>query len=566
MKNIIETFNSKKHHNKLIGENFFVFDSNNLETIRSHMYGFCISENGILTENYYKKIKYYEDPSPQGSYILIRKIGDEIRINQDFLGSYGLYIYENKNKEYFALSNSFLLLEEFLIEKQNMSFNKDFADNLIISGLCSPSIHETLIKEIIKLPSNTVVIINKKKKAFQLLYIDYKENTIPLESEEGLLIIDKWVDKWGYIFRSLRRKTNNLSFDLSGGFDTRLVLSLLISSGIDMNDILIKSITDKKYVHKEDFKIASNISKTIGFKLNEKRLDNKSTLWSTQNTLFCSIYSKLGFHKEFYLKNQYFSKPRFSFTGNGGEIIRGKPGYDIKMYLEKISSQAKQIPDYEKEFYNSSMRLCNRSIDLLKKEKTYNNEYEVSSDFYFKGRARNHFGKSAIEGFLANIYLIQPLIDPDIKKIKFNTNSKKAHDFISYIYLRFGKDLIYFHFQGNRTLNSESIKKAVILNNKIQPYKIKTDLNKNFYIDNKRKSPAFSSHENKNGDDFLKEIFKTNKVIKNINKLYNNGIYKWAKNYSFTSNYFPLRHIYSLLAVSKILDDLSRNEKFMKKK
>lgn len=48
---------------------------------------------------------------------MIKKIGNEIKINQDFYGSFGLYIYENKDMKYFAISNSFLLLEEYLLGK-----------------------------------------------------------------------------------------------------------------------------------------------------------------------------------------------------------------------------------------------------------------------------------------------------------------------------------------------------------------------------------------------------------------------------------------------------------------
>ena len=29
------------------------------------------------------------------------------------------------------------------------------------------------------------------------------------KSEEGLKLIDNWVNKWAYIFRSLKKKTNN---------------------------------------------------------------------------------------------------------------------------------------------------------------------------------------------------------------------------------------------------------------------------------------------------------------------------------------------------------------------
>lgn len=162
---------------------------------------------------------------------------------------------------YFAISNSFLLLEEYLIDKQNISLNKEFCDNFIISKLCSPSIYETMIKEINKLPSNIIIVININKRNCKFYYIDYKENSIPLESEEGMNIIDKWVVKWGYIFRSLQKKTKNFSIDLSGGYDTRTVFAILITSGIYLNKVLIKSAKDKKNpCHEEDFQIDTNIS------------------------------------------------------------------------------------------------------------------------------------------------------------------------------------------------------------------------------------------------------------------------------------------------------------------
>jgi hypothetical protein len=65
--------------------------------------------------------------------------------------------------------------------------------------------------------------------------------------------------------------------------------------------------------------------------------------------------------------------------------------------------------------YNSSLRLCNRSIILLKQNKTYYNDYEITAVFYCKGSTRHHYGKDALESFLSNIYILHPLIDPDIK-------------------------------------------------------------------------------------------------------------------------------------------------------
>ena len=510
--------------------------------------------------NNYKRYGYNEEPEPIGAYVMIRKIGNEIRLNQDFLGSYGIFLYESQNKEYFALSNSFLLLQEFLVGKQNISINKDFADNLLVSDLCSPSIHETLINEIIKLPSNTIININIENKILKVLFVDYQENTIPFESEEGLKIIDSWIDKWGYIIRSLKNKTDNIYSDLSGGFDTRVMLSILVSSGINLSHILINSATDNKHGHDEDFTIASNISSKFGFKLNNFILNQKNIRWGLKNTLFCTKYSKLGFHKEFYLKDRFYEFPRFGFTGSGGEIIRGAPGCPIFQYIKSISSKGKQIKGHEEEFFISSMKLCNRSISILKKRKTFDNDYEISSFLYSKGRARNHFGTLAVENFIPNIYILQPLIDPDIKKIKYDISRNQSHDLIAYIYIRFGHNLTNFPIEGKRYINPESIKKAKILNNKLNPFIIKSDYNSNFFIDNLRISPVPQSNENNNVNEYLRNVFKSSKFIKIINEIYDNNVYNWANEYRNKSNYFPLRHYYGLYAISTIYEKIS-NEK-----
>ena len=97
MKNEIVKRKLNEQTNKLIKEHFFVFDSNNLEKVDSHMYGFSVSKKGIITDNYYKQIGQYEVPEPMGVYIMIRKIGNELILNQDFYGSFGLYLYENLN-------------------------------------------------------------------------------------------------------------------------------------------------------------------------------------------------------------------------------------------------------------------------------------------------------------------------------------------------------------------------------------------------------------------------------------------------------------------------------------
>lgn len=178
------------------------------------------------------------------------------------------------------------------------------------------------------------------------------------------------------------------------------------------------------------------------------------------------------------------------------------------------------------------MRLCNRSVSLIKNKKIYYNKNEISSVLYSMGRNRIHFGKESIETYLINSYSIQPLIDPDTRKIKFDFSEKHSHDLIAYIYTRFAHELINFPIQGKRILNPESIKKSQKLNQKLPPYKIKSDYNKNFYIDIKRKCPVPPSDDKTKVEDFMTELFNSSSFIKTINNIYDNNVYNWAKEYN----------------------------------
>ena len=189
-----------------------------------------------------------------------------------------------------------MLLQEYLVGKHHFSLNKDFANHLIVTDLCSYSIDETLINEIKQVPSNTFIIIDSEKKTFKIDYINYKENSISLESKEGLEIIDNWVDKWGYIFRSLKNQTDNIYFDLSGGFDTRTLLAILLNFGIKMDDLNIYSIQNNKHEHDIDYKIAREILLKDSVSLLQKMQENKGRgiLFKSSFVNFFKIFFSSG--------------------------------------------------------------------------------------------------------------------------------------------------------------------------------------------------------------------------------------------------------------------------------
>lgn len=66
-------------------------------------------------------------------------------------------------------------------------------------------------------------------------------------------------DKWGYTFLSLKNRTINIYSTLSGVFDSRTVMIVLLNAGIVYNIIKNILIIDKLNDHNKDFEIAKNI-------------------------------------------------------------------------------------------------------------------------------------------------------------------------------------------------------------------------------------------------------------------------------------------------------------------
>ena len=265
------------------------------------------------------------------------------------------------------------------------------------------------------------------------------------------------------------------------------------------------------------------------------------------------------------MENIFHKKPRFSFTGGGGGTIRGYPGMPIKKYIKELVKNVQKIKGCGKEFQKSSVRLINRSVDLLKKEKLLTNNYELSYYLYNRGPLIYHFGRASLKGFLRNWYSLQPLLDPDLKRINYDKKGKSPHDLISYIYMRFSPELIEFPIEGKRKLNVDSIIKAKNLIKMLPPYKKKFDYNDKFYIDLKRKSPVPPYPKSINVEKYLQKLVVSHKFIHIIEKIYDKKVYKWAQNYMNNSHHLPYRHNIGLLSIAKVLDYLYLNKKCYKK-
>ncbi len=106
----------------------------------------------------------------------MQRTDDLISIHQDFIGSFGLYLYQEA--DYFAISNSFMALVDHLKGHHPITFHQDYANYILNADLCSASFSETMIHEIRLLDRAAVVTIDIPSRQLKLDYVDYQENSV----------------------------------------------------------------------------------------------------------------------------------------------------------------------------------------------------------------------------------------------------------------------------------------------------------------------------------------------------------------------------------------------------
>ncbi|WP_407376411.1 hypothetical protein [Methanobrevibacter sp.] len=536
---------------EIIDENFFIIDSNNIEETEEKLYGFAL-QNGKIVQD--EDIISYTHFDKIGAYVLIQNKNSEITISQDMIGSYGVYIY--RNEDYFAISNSFLKLMDYLKYDNKLTLNKDFAYISLLPKTISSIVYEkTLINEIICIPRNTEIHIDTKTKQLSFIELDFNENSIPIDSEKGLKTLDEWFFKWIDIIRSLKEKTNNLSLDLSGGFDTRVVLSILLAANIDLNSIRVNSIDNDHHNHDEDFRIASQIAQRYGFGLNSKLDVNYYNYPDIQTVLYLSCYVKLGFNKQMNFKLKRSQDPIYRITGMGGAVNRGWPKGNATSHVVNIVNRAKR---FEPSFAPSCEKIITDSLQKVKKRNPNIEDDTFQWSYYKETRLRNHFGKLTVENYLSNNLALSPLIDQDLFKLKINTEEcRDSSLLISLIFVRYCPELLEFEVEGGREFKQEVIEYAKRIN-EIYPYEAKEFKRLSSVKTNKTPLKIKNNKriDYKEINSYLKSVFKSNFFKYEFKKYTPSKIYDLILYSIENRSYFPIQEAYPAFAIIYTVNSL----------
>lgn len=199
--------------------------------------------------------------------------------------------------------------------------------------------------------------------------------SVNFNSDEGVAILDKWVNDWKLIFNIVYKKYGRLVCDLSGGCDIRTLLVLIMLAGLkDKVIFYTKAIENEKQqkqipIKKEDLEIVQKLANAFGLKVETSIKLNKYPRVSGLNSCFKSYQSISAIAKNYNNLGKYNS----SFTDIMALWCAQHPDADI--YDKK--QMAFEITYYQ-----------------------WHDEYKIE--------------KEAKEGHL----LLCPFNDPDIKKLK----------------------------------------------------------------------------------------------------------------------------------------------------
>ena len=415
------------------------------------------------------------------------------------------------------------------------------------------SIKETLINEIHLLPRNYTLVINIKNKELTCILNDFHEDQISLNSLEGISVLDKWFYKWTELIRTLKVKTNNITVDLSGGMDSRLILALLLGSNVNMNEINVHSLNDKLHTHEEDFQIASLIAEHYKFKLNNSNFDLYRHAFSPLEIMNISCYTKLGFHKEMYWKNTYNENAVYYFTGGGGETRRKYWEMEPQKFIEKLTYKAAQF--YDPSIKKSTEEIINQSFHDIRSMKSFSSlENEMIPErLYIEARCRQHFGRAAVEDFLANRIIESPFLDVDLRSIDLR-HVKDSNILYAVILKRYCPGLLEFPFEGKRSIARETILEAEKI---CEQYPFKNKNLEKIMVSRTYEKSVTNKLYNKwssfSGDTAIKQYFDADAFKNFFIANFSQEIYDYAKKHAESEKYFPLRQVYQALATEKAL-------------
>ena len=559
----------------------FIFDSEHIDSIESRLYGFCTTKNGLFSE----VIPSEDITDATGAWVLVKRTPEQIEITQDSMGCFGLFLF--RHRKYWALSNSFNHLLDYLKSAHKLSFNKDYADALLSQQLRVSVYGETIIREIQWLDRRAKICIDFASTKLSITYRNLNEKTISVDTMEGIRLLDTWHDKWtSYIRKAGQSWPGKIEIDVSGGFDTRMVLAPILSSGLKARLVRYNSDT----IHEEDFRISSMIAEEFGFPLNQKYDYKSFKLYrriSPIGSYSVRALETICFEKETKKTPDQWKQivPTIVFRGHGGELTRNFWGeFDCQKLIEnKIKGKDYNTGLFKRKIQGARrgaeaiMRRSFQGLDNMLKETDSSYTGAINGQQYYKETCnRSHHGMPVARGCLSQVYTHTPLFDPLLLKLRTPSDGKHILLICAIILTRYHEKLISFPFEGGRTIPEKTIQYAQELNRRFPRETINPTATDNATEDaiwqpfriianNEAEKTDHENSELRPGSETipmnekLLRAFDSASVQKVIKKLYGKSINFWLN--PNLDKQHPNAAKYAAVAISKVWYDVKKGKK-----
>lgn len=526
---------------------FFILDSDNLSEVEDRFLGFAL----MLDHDNIRQNDSSCYPAA-GAFIDIHKENGVITLHQDLTGNAHLYLF--RREHYFALGNSLYLLLDHLAGRFRLHLDKNYAGAFLGLDLASLSAGETIIEEIELLPKETVVHIDTASGELSLENMQTPpELSVPLDSEEGIGILDSWQQKWagsGGIIRQIKERSRYIIAELSGGFDSRLDLAMLLCAGINLDEVCIYSQLENPELYGEDYTIATEIATGCGFELNRRRHPH-TRHFSAETTTNLAFYTSCFEHKHLSFYPEWSDEPVFTFSGRGGEAFRRTW---FKTPLNYISRCAATAGRTSWDLVRPVNEVLMHTLQEIRAKYNFESleDPDLMVQVYRNARIRSHFGTRTVGNFLAHNIVLSPVMDYSLYQLQICDRNCPDPDLLyALIYERYCPKLLEFRFDRNRSIAPATREYARKLSAKypLTPgsspgvsLKIQELVPPEEVFVKVPVTPAQIEEK-------LKKVFMTQNTRAIFSQYFDVEIYRKAKARCEVSNLFDLANVYPVLGV-----------------
>jgi len=277
---------------------------------RHHLHGFCFQGEDLIVDDagyqrYVAARHLHIGPGQDGSYIVVHPSDQEIVIGTDFSGYHKLFLYQRGER--WALSNSLIQLVRFAAEKNlPVTIDENHLASFFIEGLFGDQLasFRTSVREVRLVPSTMEAVIVRT----------FFGTTVKLRPTAAASAQAEHKGTYGEALREyLRLWTGRMATmlksdlfmrsDLTGGRDSRAVLSLMLAAARSVGEGLIRNVNFTSNKDAEaDFAVASRIAEEYGLRFMDTNRDPRAPVrletaeaYEKWKSLCLGVYSPIYF-------------------------------------------------------------------------------------------------------------------------------------------------------------------------------------------------------------------------------------------------------------------------------